>query len=144
MTTDAQSWEDQLIADIRANGGKPSQGPLAGNPLLLLYTIGAKSGVRRRSILTYSIDGDSYFVAGTNNGRPTNPSWIANINVDPNVSIEVAGKEFPASAEVLDGVERDQAWDRHVEQLPRFADYPGQITGRTIPMVRLTAKADAS
>jgi deazaflavin-dependent oxidoreductase (nitroreductase family) len=144
MTTDAQSWEEQLIADLRANGGRPSQGPLAGDPLLLMYTTGTKSGLRRRSILTYSSDGDAYFVAGSNSGRETNPSWIANVSADPNVTIEVANKEFPATATVLDGAERDEAWDRHVAQLPRFADYPAQITGRTIPMVRLTAKAAAS
>ena len=47
MTTDAQAWEEQLIADLRANGGKPSHGPLAGHPLMLLWTTGAKSGQRR-------------------------------------------------------------------------------------------------
>ena len=63
-------WEDQLIADIRANGGRPSSGPLAGHPLMLMYSTGAKSGERRRSILTYSRDGDDYIVAGTNGGNP--------------------------------------------------------------------------
>jgi deazaflavin-dependent oxidoreductase (nitroreductase family) len=144
MTTDANAWEEQLIADLRANGGRPSQGPLAGNPLLLLYTTGAKSGMRRRSILTYSTEGDSYFVAGSNNGKPTNPAWFSNVSADASVTIEVAGKEVPATATVLTGAERDQAWDRHVAQLPRFADYPAQVTGRTIPMVRLTPSADAA
>ena len=46
MTTDAQAWEEQLIADMRAHGGRPSEGPLAGHPLMLLYTTGAKSGQR--------------------------------------------------------------------------------------------------
>jgi deazaflavin-dependent oxidoreductase (nitroreductase family) len=142
MTTDANSWEDQLIADIRANGGRPSRGPLAGDPLLLLYSTGAKSGQRRRSILTYSTDGGDYFVAGSNSGKETNPSWFANVRANPNVTIEIAAKELPATATVLTGAERDAAWDRHVAQLPRFADYPKQITGRTIPMVRLTPRAD--
>jgi deazaflavin-dependent oxidoreductase (nitroreductase family) len=144
MASDANSWEDQLIADIRAHGGRPSQGPLAGQTLLLLYSTGAKSGERRRSILTYSTEGGAYYVAGTNNARPTNPGWVANVTANPNVTIEIAGKELPAAATVLTGAERDAAWDRHVAQLPRFADYPAQITGRTIPMVRLTPKAGAA
>ena len=39
----------------------------------------AKSGQRRRSILTYSRDGDTYVVAGTAGGSPTTPSWVANL-----------------------------------------------------------------
>ena len=50
---DPSDWEENLIADLRAHGGRPSAGPLAGHPLLLMYSTGARSGERRRSILTY-------------------------------------------------------------------------------------------
>jgi deazaflavin-dependent oxidoreductase (nitroreductase family) len=129
-------WEDSLIADIRANGGRPSSGPLAGHPLLLLYSTGAKSGQRRRSILTYSRDGDDYIVAGTANGAPKDPAWVANVRANPDVTIEVAGVEHPASATIVDEAERRRLWDHHVEQLPWFGDYPKQTT-RTIPVIRL-------
>jgi deazaflavin-dependent oxidoreductase (nitroreductase family) len=138
MTTDANSWEEQLIADMRANGGSPSQGPLKGSPLMLLYTTGAKTGERRRSIVTYSRDGDAYVIAGTNNSRPTNPGWVANIRANENVTIEAANQEMGATAVEATGAERDRLWDQHVAQNPRFADYPAQITGRTIPVIRIT------
>jgi deazaflavin-dependent oxidoreductase (nitroreductase family) len=140
MTFDANSWEDQLIADMRANGGRPSQGPLAGEPLLILYTTGAKSGQRRRSIVNYHVEGDDYYVAGTKGGAPTNPSWIANIEANPDVTIEVANKELEASATVLTGAERDRAWDEHVVNAPKFGEYPAKVTTRTIPMVRISPK----
>ena len=141
MTTDAQAWEEQLIADVRANGGKPSQGPLAGHPLMLLYTTGAKSGERRRSIVTYSTDDDGYVIAGTNGGnREKHPSWLANINADPNVEVEVANKVIKATATEVTGPERDRLWAQHVEQLPHFGKYPAQITERTIPVVRISPK----
>ena len=141
MTTDAQAWEEQLIADLRANGGKPSQGPLAGHPLMLLWTTGAKSGERRRSILTYSKDTDGYVITGTNGGnRAKHPSWLANIHADPNVTIEVANETLDATASEVIGAERDRLWDQHVAQNPWFGKYPEQITERVIPVVRVTAK----
>ena len=141
--TDANAWEESLIADFRANGGRPSEGPLAGHPLMLLYSTGAKSGARRRSILTYSRDGDDYVVAGTAGGGPKTPGWIANLAADPNVSIEVANETFDAIATIAEGVERDRLWDQHVQQLPWFGAYPAQIANRVIPVVRLTRRASA-
>jgi deazaflavin-dependent oxidoreductase (nitroreductase family) len=141
MTTEASganAWETALIEDLRANGGTPSRGPLAGHPLLLLYSTGAKSGQRRRSILTYSRDGDDYIVAGTAGGSPVAPAWVANVATTPQVEVEAAGRTFNASATVhADGPERDRLWNQHVAQLPWFGDYPGQVGGRTIPVVRI-------
>jgi deazaflavin-dependent oxidoreductase (nitroreductase family) len=107
---------------------------------LILYTIGAKSGERRRSIVNYHVEGDDYFVAGTKGGAPTNPSWISNIAANPDVTIEVANKELAATATVLTGAERDRAWDEHVVHSPKFGAYPAQVTTRIIPMVRISPK----
>jgi deazaflavin-dependent oxidoreductase (nitroreductase family) len=139
-TKEANTWEEALIADLRANGGRPSGGPLSGQPLLLLYSIGAKTGERRRSILTYSRDGDDYVVAGTASGSPTDPAWIANVRANPDVELEVDNETFPATATIVEGSERDRLWDQHVAQLPWFGDYPSQITTRTIPVVRLASR----
>ena len=135
----AKDWEQQLIADMRAHGGRPSSGPLAGHPLMLMQTTGAKSGVPRRSILTYSRDGDAYVVAGTASGAPKHPAWIFNVEADPNVTAEVDNEEFAATATIeREGPERDRLWANHVEQLPWFGEYPKQVGARVIPMVRLT------
>jgi deazaflavin-dependent oxidoreductase (nitroreductase family) len=137
-TYDTAAWENALIEDMRANGGTPSQGPLAGHPLMLLYTTGAKSGQRRRSILTYSRDGDGYVVAGTAGGSKVDPAWIANLAKDPDAEIEVANEVVRARATIhSDGAERDRLWNQHVAQLPWFGDYPSQVGGRVIPVVRL-------
>jgi deazaflavin-dependent oxidoreductase (nitroreductase family) len=142
-TTDAHAWEESLIADLRANGGLPSEGPLAGHPLMLMYSTGATSGKQRRSILTYSRDGDDFVVAGTAGGGPKAPAWIANLAANPNVSLEVANETFDAIATITEGAERDRLWDEHVQQLPWFGAYPAQITNRVIPVVRLTRRAGA-
>ncbi len=137
-TWDPNAWETALIEDLRANGGTPSQGPLVGHPLMLMWSIGAKTGERRRSILTFSRDGDDYIVAGTASGAPVDPKWVANVEKTPGVELEVANETFPALAEVLrEGPERDRLWDQHVDQLPWFGKYPSQTEGRLIPVIRL-------
>jgi deazaflavin-dependent oxidoreductase (nitroreductase family) len=137
-TFDPSAWENALIEDLRANGGIPSDGPLKGHPILLLYSTGAKSGERRRSILTYSREGDAMVVAGTAGGSNVEPKWVVNVEKTPNVELEIGSEVVPATAEVLRrGPERDRLWDQHVAQLPWFGDYPAQVGDRTIPVIRL-------
>lgn len=141
MAIDANAWEEQLIADVRANGGRPSAGPLAGHPIMILWTTGAKSGQRRRSIVTASRDDEGYVIAGTNGGnRAVHPAWLGNINADPNVTFEAEGREQEGTARQVTGEEREHLWAQHVEQLPWFGKYPEQITEREIPVVRITPK----
>ena len=135
--TDAAAFEDQLIAEMRANDGKVVTGPLAGQPLLILTSRGAKTGKPRRAILTYHRDGDDYMVAGTASGSPTTPGWVHNVQADPAVEIEVGNERLASTATIVEGAERDRLWDDHVRALPWFADYPAQ-SGRLIPMIRLT------
>jgi deazaflavin-dependent oxidoreductase (nitroreductase family) len=139
--TDVAAWEDQLIADMRAHDGKVTSGPLAGHPLLIMTSRGAKSGAGRRAILTYHRDGDDYIVAGTAGGSKKDPAWIHNVEGDPDVNVEVGNDRFDGTASVVDDeTERARLWDDHVRALPWFADYPAQ-TGRLIPMVRIRRAA---
>jgi deazaflavin-dependent oxidoreductase (nitroreductase family) len=133
---DPAAFENDLIADMRAHGGKVTIGPLAGNPLLVMTSKGAKSGKERRAILTFTRDGADYVVAGSKGGAPTDPAWLHNVEANPDVSIEAEGRTLEAKATVTEGTERDQLWDRHVEALPQFGEYP-EKSGRVIPMVRL-------
>ena len=139
--SDPSAWEEQLIADLRAHEGRPTQGPLKGHPLLVMTSTGAKTGERRRSILTYSRDAGDYIVAGTASGSPTDPAWVSNVRANPEVTIEIGTETIPATATIVDDAERDRLWDQHVAELPWFGEYPKQVTTRVIPMVRL-APAD--
>lgn len=131
------SFEAALIADMRAHDGNVTSGPLRGHPLMVVTMVGAKSGLPRRSILTYSRDGDDYIVAGSKGGGPTDPVWLTNFRVNPEVSIEAGNRTFKARARITGGAERDQLWAAHVAALPHFAEYPKRA-GRIIPVVRLT------
>jgi deazaflavin-dependent oxidoreductase (nitroreductase family) len=112
---------------------------MAGQPILLMFSTGARTGKRRRSILTYSLDGDDLVVAGTANGSKVDPAWVANATKNPNVELEAGNETYRATATVhRDGPERERLWDQHVEQLPWFGEYPSQVGSRVIPVVRLT------
>ncbi len=137
---DPKTFEDNMIADMRASGGKVTSGPMAGKPLLVMISTGSVSGEPRRAIVNFTRDGDDYIIAGSAAGRPTDPAWIHNVQVNPEVSVEAEGRTFEATAKVEEGPEHDRLWDQHVAALPQFADYPEQ-SGRVIPMVRLTPKA---
>ena len=137
----ATAWEDRLIADMRANDGTVTSGPLAGHPLMVMTNTGAKSGQPRRAVLTFHLDGGDYVVAGTAGGSSVEPAWVHNVDVHPEVELEAKNEVFPATATVIrEGPERDRLWDDHVKELPWFGDYPTK-TDRLIPMVRLTPKA---
>ena len=138
----APSFEQMLIDDMRAHGGKVTTGPLAGHPILIMTSTGAKSAEARQALLTWSRDGGDYIVAGTAGGSPTTPSWVENLRHNPNVSIEVDNRTVGATATVLErGEERDRLWAQHVERLPHFGEYPKK-TDRVFPMVRLTPKSE--
>ena len=132
-----RAFEDALIADMRAHGGAVTTGPLAGHPLMVVTSRGAKTGEPRRAILTYTRDAGDYVVAGTAGGSPTTPSWVHNIMADPRITVEVGNRTYDATATLVDDAERGRLWERHVAALPHFGEYP-EKAGRVIPMVRIT------
>ena len=82
-----------------------------------MYSTGAKTGERRRSVLTISTDGDAYVVAGTAGGSEHTPAWVANLEAHPDIQFEFGDQTSSGRAKVYrDGAERDRLWDAHVER----------------------------
>ena len=129
-------WNDQLIAALRANDGEIADGPMAGRPLLILTTKGAKSGEQREAVLTFTRDDGRYVVCATAGGSPTAPSWYYNLLSYPAAQVEAKGETFTATASVAPAGERERLWTQHVAERPEFAEYP-EKSGRTIPVVTL-------
>jgi deazaflavin-dependent oxidoreductase (nitroreductase family) len=135
--TEATTWEDALIAQMRAHGGRGPEGPLEDDLLIVLYSTGARTGVRHHCVLTTSRDGDAYVVAGTAGGAPTTPSWVVNVEAHPDIEFELGDQTLKGHAQVIrEGPEHDRLWDQHVMRNPRFGAYPEQA-GRIIPVVRI-------
>ena len=124
-----------IIEEFRANSGKVG-GPFEGGTLLLLTTIGAKTGRRGTTPLVYSKDGDRLVIAASKAGAPTNPAWYHNLVAHPTVTVEVGTDSYEAQATVTAGAERDRLYAQHAKLNPGFAEYQKNTT-RVIPIVTL-------
>ncbi|MEA2549384.1 MAG: hypothetical protein QOE42_1982 [Chloroflexota bacterium] len=133
---DPEAWTRSLIADMREHGGRPSSGPMAGKPLIVLTSKGAKTGEPRTAIVTYHKDGDRWAIAASKGGDPKDPQWFHNLEAHPDVTIEVDNEKVPVHAVITSGSERDRLWNDHVAALPEFGEYPKK-TDRVIPMILL-------
>lgn len=129
-------WTRMLMADLRSTG-RVSSGPLAGKPHLIMTSTGARSGEPREAVLSFVRDGDKYVVAGTAGGSPTDPNWVHNVTVNPEVKVEAQRQTFQAKAQaVSDDATYERLWDALVESRPDFAGYPAKA-GRKIPVITL-------
>ena len=125
-----------IIQEFRANAGKVG-GPFAGRTLLILHTIGAKSGQERLNPVAYIPDADRLVIIASKGGAPTNPDWYYNIVANPQVTVEVGTEQFTARASISMEPERTRLYDKMVEMMPGFAEYQKNTT-RIIPVIILS------
>ncbi len=125
-----------IVEEFRANDGKVG-GPFEGATLVLLHTVGAKSGEPRLSPLAYlDIDG-KVLIVGSYAGAPTNPAWVHNLRANPKARIELGAEHFEVIARELPAEERDATYPKIVALAPVFAEYQAKTT-RAIPLFELT------
>jgi deazaflavin-dependent oxidoreductase (nitroreductase family) len=112
---------------------------VVGQPVLILTTVGAKTGRRHRVPLLYFPDGpERWLVIASFGGSARHPAWFFNMAMHPDqVWIEVKGRTVRVQAESLRGQERAATWDRIAAMAPNYATYQAK-TDREIPVVRLT------
>jgi deazaflavin-dependent oxidoreductase (nitroreductase family) len=132
-------FNEAIIAEFRANGGKVG-GPFEGAPVLLLTSVGAKSGERRTTPVVYLPDGERMVIFASKAGAPTNPGWYHNLVANPRASVEVGLDTVEVEAKVTSGEERDQLFARQEAIMPQFTEYR-QKTTRQIPVIALERTA---
>ena len=130
------NWNQAIIDEFRSNSGKVG-GPFAGKTLLILHTVGARSGQERINPVAYVADGDRLVIVASKGGAPTNPDWYYNILAHPLVSVEVGTEQFQAQATITSEPERTRLFNQMVEMMPGFAEYQRKTT-RVIPVIILT------
>ena len=130
------NWNQAIIDEFRANSGKVG-GPFAGKTLLLLHTVGVKSGQERINPVAYVADGNRLAIIASKAGAPTHPDWYYNILAHPLVMVEVSTEQFQAQAAIASEPERTRLYNQMVEMMPGFAEYQRKTT-RVIPVITLT------
>lgn len=134
--SNGNDWNQAIIDEFRANSGKVG-GRFAGKTLLLLHTVGAKSGQERINPVAYVTDGDRLVIIASKGGAPTSPDWYHNILANPMVTVEVGTEQFQASAAIASEPERTRLYNQMVSMMPGFAEYQRK-TNRVIPVITLT------
>lgn len=130
-------WNTKIIEEFRENDGKVG-GQFEGAPLLLLHSMGAKSGEERVNPMMFQrLSDNSIAVFASKGGAPSNPDWYYNVVANPNASVEIGSETKSVVAHVADDAEREPIWTKQKADYPGFADYESK-TDRKIPVVVLT------
>ena len=135
MASDWNNWNNRMIDEFRAKGGRGVGG--FGDRLLLLTTRGAKSARTLTTPVAYHHDGDRYVIAASKGGSPTHPAWYHNLVKHREATIEVGTERFRVrTTPIAKGPERDRLYEAHAALMPGFREYPKKTT-RVIPIVVL-------
>ncbi|WP_157006629.1 nitroreductase family deazaflavin-dependent oxidoreductase [Agromyces laixinhei] len=129
-------WARTQAEAFEASNGEASN-TLRGMPIIVLTTVGAKSGkLRKTALMRVEHDGE-YAVVASLGGAPKHPVWYWNVKKHPHVELQDGGEKHDYEAHELGGEERERWWARAVEAYPPYADYQLK-TERLIPVFRLT------
>lgn len=116
---------------------------LGGKPMLLLHSVGYKSGQPRSTPLLYMAEGDEFVIVASFYGSPGHPAWYRNLQAKPECEVRVGRRHFPGHARTADAAERARLWPKLVAAYAGYADYQAR-TDREIPVVVLTPAGQGS
>lgn len=136
-------WNSQIITEFRTHNGHVETAGF-GDRLLLLHTVGARSGADRVTPVMGLPASDGWYVAASKAGAPDEPAWAHNLRAHPETHVEVppAGDSDAGIADVevvsreLTGDLRDNAWDLFKAAAPGFGEYERK-TDRVIAVFHL-------
>jgi deazaflavin-dependent oxidoreductase (nitroreductase family) len=132
----AASWSrDQVELYERSGGSEGTE--LSGRPVIILTSVGAKTGkIRKTPLMRVEHDGE-YAVVASLGGAPKNPVWYYNLTANPLVELQDGAVRKDYQAREVSGAERATWWERAVATWPDYASYSERTT-RTIPVFVLT------
>lgn len=110
---------------------------MQGKPVVLLTTVGAKTGkLRKTPLMRVEHDGE-YAIVASLGGAPKNPVWYYNVKQNPRVELQDGPVSGEYDAREVFGEEKAVWWDRAVQVWPDYANYQAK-TNREIPVFVLT------
>ena len=120
---------------IRITGGRLG-GKLGSQTILILHTVGRKSGKARSVPIAYFEYKDQYLLVASNWGKDKQADWYVNIKKEPHGTIDVKGKRIMVKAHEAQGDEYANLWKFATGKHPQYLDYQ-KMTKRRIPIVLL-------
>lgn len=135
-----RNWNREVIAEFRANRGEVQAPYDDPPPMVVLHTIGAKSGREHLVPMRALDEGESLYVFATAHGSDRNPDWYHNIVAKPDIVIETGAEALQVHASALTGAERENILTRWVERVPLVAGVL-EKTDREIPVIRLDPRS---
>jgi deazaflavin-dependent oxidoreductase (nitroreductase family) len=125
----------EQVEQYESSGGRVG-GELEGVPVVILTTVGRRSGKARKSPLMRVTDGERYAVIASKGGAPDHPLWYLNLLAEPEVTLQDGDAVRRYRSRVAEGDERSEWWGKAVDVWPDYAEYPKR-TDRKIPLVVL-------
>jgi F420H(2)-dependent quinone reductase len=129
-------WARENAEEYMASGGEKGT-ELKGRPVILLTTVGAKTGKIRKTPLMRVEHGGEYAVVASLGGAPKNPVWYYNIVANPRVELQDGAEAKDYDSREVFGDEKAAWWERAVATWPDYAEYQTK-TDRQIPVFVLT------
>ena len=134
-------WFQQKMNARMNRKVRKGRGQFMGMDVLILNTVGRRSGRARETPLAWFPDEADARLVVASGGGSRNPDWYTNMMAHPDqAAIEMPGERpVPVTPHVLDGPEREEAWQRIAAAQPRYAKYQSK-SDRQYPVVRLTPR----
>ena len=130
-------WARTQAETYEATGGREAN-LLNGVPIIVLTSVGSKSGkLRKTALMRVEHDGD-YAVVASKGGAPDHPAWYWNLKANPHVELQDGETRRDYRARQLEGDEYATWWERSVAVWPDYANYQKK-TDRKIPVFVLEA-----
>lgn len=129
-----EQWVRDQVAQYEGSGGTEALTLRdTGLPVIILTTVGAKSGrIRKTPLMRVEHDG-AYAAVASQGGAPKHPVWYFNVQADPRVELQDGPVRQDMTAREVTGAEKDRWWEWAVAAYPDYADYQAR-TDREIPV----------
>jgi deazaflavin-dependent oxidoreductase (nitroreductase family) len=134
-------WAREHVQRFEESGGRLEDTP-GGMAIVVLTSVGARSGKLRKTPLMRVEHGGEYAVVASLGGAPKHPVWYHNLKKNPHVELQDGPVKRDYRAREVTGEEKAVWWDRAVAAYPDYADYQKKTT-REIPVFVLTPMAES-
>jgi deazaflavin-dependent oxidoreductase (nitroreductase family) len=128
----ASKWARDQAERFEASGGSEAN-TLRGKPIVVMTSVGAKSGKLRKTPLMRVEHDGKYAVVASKGGAPEHPTWYWNLVGNPHVELQDGAVRREYDARLVEGDERRRWWEAAVAAWPDYADYQTR-TDREIPV----------